>query len=397
MAKLLTKAARAIIPPGKREILVFDDACPGFGIRKFSSGKSSFFVKYTMPNGQQRKFTLGPAVPGVADAMQQEAQRILAKAKLGQDTSAEKQAAAKKGATVGSLVPKYLAAQRSEVGKRYFVELVRYLESYWQPLHGIVIDEIKRKDIVTRLDEIAEERGKVTADRARAALSGLFAWAVDRSYLDANPAREIKRRANNGSRNRVLSEVELVEVWQACNGLDDYSRIVRLLILTGQRKSEISELSWPEIDREKALIDLPAERTKNRLVHLVPLSAEALAVLDAVPPRLGRDLVFGEGAGGFSGWTRAKEALDKRINAARAAAGKSPIPAWTVHDLRRSFITCVNDLGIAPPHVTESLVNHVSGHRAGVAGVYNKALYLPERRKALEDWGRHVAALVSEA
>jgi integrase len=204
----------------------------------------------------------------------------------------------------------------------------------------------------------------------------------------------------------VLSEAELVVVWRAC-GDDDHGRIVRLLILTGQRKSEIGDLSWPEVDLEKRQLDLPPERTKNRKAHLVPLSDQALAIIEGISRRQGRDLLFGIGAGGFSGWSKAKEFLDDRITAARAEAREKPLPGWTLHDIRRSVVTHlaesrqrpgrdgkIDTYSFAQPHVVEAIVNHVSGHRAGIAGVYNKAAYLAERCQALDLWGAHVAALV---
>jgi integrase len=392
--KILENTASKIkVPEGKRDILVFDESLPGFGIRKFESGKASFFVKYTLPGGKQRKITLGAVVPGVAAEMRRKASDILAKARLGQDVVAEKEAAARRGSSVGSLIQKYLAARRSEVGARYYVELERYLARYWEPLHDMDLESVKRRDIVLRVDEIAEDKGKVTADRAKDALGGFFAWAVEKCYVEANPANGVKRRTTNGARSRVLTEQELAEVWHAC-GDDDHGRILRLLILTGRRRSEIGDLVWSEINREGKQIDLPQERTKNGLPHIVPLSDEALAILDSIPARHNREFVFGEGAGGYAGWSRSKTALDARINAARQKAGKKPMPPWVVHDIRRSVITILADDGYALPHVVEMLVNHQSGHKKGVAGTYNKAKYLAERCKALDAWGKHIAPLV---
>ena len=137
------------------------------------------------------------------------------------------------------------------------------------------------------------------------------------------------------------------------------------------------------------------KRTKNRKRHLVPLSPQALEVIDSIPARLNRDLLFGEGVGGFSGWSRSKEALDRRINAARAKAGKEPLPPWTVHDIRRSVVTALNERGFAAPHIIEAVVNHVSGHKAGVAGTYNRAAYATEKRKALDAWGAYFISKIA--
>jgi integrase len=375
-------AARLRVPTGKRDVHVWDDALPGFGIRKFESGKKYCIVKFTV-NGQQRKLSLGLAVPGVLAEMRKKASDILARAKIGQDIVEEKRAASKnrRTATVGELVPKYLQARASEPGNRTYTEWARYLERYRTPIHGLPIDAVQRRDVVRVIDDLAQEHGKVAADRARTALSRFFSWAIDRSYLDLNPVQNIARRAQGAGRTRVLSEAKLAIVWRAC-GDDDHGRIVRLLILTGQRKSEIGDLSWPEVDLEKRQLDLPPERTKNRKAHLVSLSDQVLAIFEGVSRREGRDLLFGIGAGGFSGWSKAKEFLDDRITAARAEAREKPLPGWTLHDLRRSVVTHLHERGFAQPHVVEAIVNHVSGHRGGVAGMYNKALYLIERRRA---------------
>jgi integrase len=145
---------------------------------------------------------------------------------------------------------------------------------------------------------------------------------------------------------------------------------------------------------QRRQLELPPERTKNGRTHLVPLSDEALAVLNNTPRFESRSLVFGLGARGFQGWSKAKEFLDDRVNDARVKDRGRPIPSWTLHDIRRSVVTHLHERGFAQPHVVEAIVNHVSGHRGGVAGVYNKALYLSERRRTLDLWGRHVTTMV---
>ena len=192
-----------------------------------------------------------------------------------------------------------------------------------------------------------------------------------------------------------MNEQEITEIWHSCRD-DEYGQIIRLLILTGQRRREIGDLAWSEVDFEKAQIHLPSARTKNKLPHIVPLSTPAIESFRDLPRRIDRDLVFGEGEGGFQGWARAKRALDARINAKRALMGAKPLSSWVLHDLRRSFNTLMNEKGIAQPHIIEAILNHISGHKAGVAGVYNRSVYAAEKRVALESWGRYVIALVGE-
>ncbi len=207
---------------------------------------------------------------------------------------------------------------------------------------------------------------------------------------------------------RSLSETELREVWLATDAVDDggkrlvaedYARIIKLLILTGQRKGEVGGLDWVEIveggghgDR----IEMPETRTKNHLPHMVPLSAQAMALLPPRPDRhdpMARTMVFGRRAHtGFSGWSKAKAELDAAILAARRNVNPkaTPMEPWVVHDLRRTTATLLRELNLADTHLVELILNHVSGTRAGVAGVYDKSERMADRRKALEAWGRSV-------
>jgi integrase len=323
MVKLIEGlASRLKVPPGRRDVQVFDDALPGFGIRKFESGKAFYFVKYTV-GSQQRKLSLGPVVPGVLGEKRRKASDILSSARVGRDIVAEKKAAkAKRPTTLGELVPKYLRDRQSQFREATYLEASRYLQRYWQPLHALAIEAVQRRDIVAVIDDLALEKGKVTADRARTALSAFFAWAIDRGYLDLSPVQHIQRRAQGTGRERVLSEAELVAVWKTC-GEDDYGRIVRLLILTGQRKTEIGDLSWSEIDVEHRQLDLPPERTKNGRAHIVPLSDEALSLISDAPRFDGRSYVFGQGSRGFQGWSKAKEFLRSDHDRACVSGGET--------------------------------------------------------------------------
>jgi integrase len=293
-------ADKLIVPPGARDTQVFDDELPGFGIRKFDSGKASYFVKFNVGRQQRRK-TLGAVVRGNLKDMRLEASRILAKARLGTDVVHEaKAASARPEALLGDLVPKYLAAHRQDVRPKSHGEAKRYLERHWKPLHGRVLQAITRQDVVVIIDGLEH---KVAADRARVALSGLYGWAIDRGYCDINPTINIRARSQRGARTRVLTDEELLAVWNACEA-DDHGTIVKLLILTGQRRSEIGDLRWTEIDLAKRQFELPGHRTKNGRPHLVPLSDAACAILESLPRRDGRALLFGVGVGGFGAGAR---------------------------------------------------------------------------------------------
>jgi integrase len=204
--------------------------------------------------------------------------------------------------------------------------------------------------------------------------------------LDDTPVRFIKPRSqSNGGRERTLSEAELRAIWHGTATPADYHRIVRLLMLTGSRRDEIGSLRWAEVNLAERQIELPGERTKNARPHIIPLGPLAIEQLPAGDPA--RAYVFGrKAARGFSGWSKAKRELD-------AILGSDAAP-WRLHDLRRTVVTMMNERGIAPPHIIEAVVNHVSGSRGGVAGVYNRASYSSEKRAALLAWSEYVESIV---
>ena len=397
------------VPKGQRDVIIWDSKQAGFFLRKFASGRATWGVRCRVNGKKQHRIHLDDAnVRGTLANARRRAAEVRAKARLGVDVVVERAAAAAASAktiTLSDVVERYLADRRDAKRRngepkwrpRYFLEVHRQLTKDWAPLGGNGIKAITRQDIVGVIDGIAAKQGRVAADRARTALSSLFVWAIDRGHADASPVIHIKSRAEGGARDRKLTEDELREVWLAADGIGgDYGRIVKLLILTGQRREEIGRLAWAEIhwNGDGARIELPQERTKNHREHIIPLSAEAVA---ALPPRPDSPtvMVFGRRGTGFSGWSKGKEELDEAIADARRARGvKAAMKAWRLHDLRRSLVTHMNELGIAPPHIVEAIVNHVSGTKAGVAGTYNRALYLEERTQALAAWGRHVRELV---
>lgn len=239
-----------------------------------------------------------------------------------------------------------------------------------------------------------------TAAYGRAA----FAWAVKRGAVRENPFAHLPIAKSIAKRERVLSDQELAEIWRAASNAAaaPYSSIIRLLILTGQRRGEVAGMAWDEISDDFATWTIPGERTKNGAVHTVPLSAAARDLLKAALPEdvKGRpangSLVLPGAAGTpFAGWSKAKRALDKAIMDARTEAGANAVSLvpWSVHDLRRTVATGLQRLGVRL-EVTEAVLNHISGSRGGIAGVYQRHDWAAEKRAALDAWAGHVAAIV---
>jgi integrase len=204
----------------------------------------------------------------------------------------------------------------------------------------------------------------------------------------------LTERRNEKARERVLSDAELVGIWNACRD-DDHGRIVRLLMVTAQRREEVGAVRDGELHFDRRLWILPAERSKNGRAHDVPLSDAALQILRTAPRRARRSFVFGEGEGAFSGWSRCKAALDARILASTSEHRRAALEPWVLHDLRRTALSGMARLGVKA-HVIDAVANHVTGEaKRGVAGVYNRYDYGPEKRQALDLWASHVESIVN--
>ena len=245
------------------------------------------------------------------------------------------------------------------------------------------LDQITDTDIIAVLDGISA-RTPILANRLHAVLHKLFDWARSRKLVAANPCVGIERPAREQSRDRVLDDKELRKVWLAADGLGHpYAGIVKLLILTGQRRNEIAGLHWSEIDLDKGVIHLPPARTKNGLAHDVPLSASAVAIITGLRRLADADLVFTIKRQPITGFSRMKERLDKA----------SGVTDWTLHDIRRTVASGLQRLSVRL-EVTEAVLNHKSGSMAGIVSVYQKHTYAPEKRTALEAWASYVTELV---
>jgi integrase len=390
---------RLTLARGKSELLVFDESLPGFGIRLRAGGKRSWIVQYRS-GPQQRRLSLGTVETIDAADARKRARAALARAQLGQDPQAEKAAARAPRIpelTLEDLIERYLAIAKRKLKASTYAGVVLHLRKHWKPLHSQEVRNLGRRHVSAEIGRIAESSGLYGANRSRAALSALFAWAIGEGLANANPVVGTNKAIDEVARDRVLSPAELHLVWQHA-GSGDYGAIVRLLILTGQRREEVGGMLWNEIDLDAALWSIDAGRTKNALPHDVPLAPAAVAILRGLKQRKDRSLVFGASAGPFQGWSNAKMALDERVAATMPVrkSKKEESKPWRLHDIRRTVATRLGDLGVQP-HIVEAVLNHISGSKAGVAGIYNKAAYAVEKRAALTLWGGHVAQLLEAA
>jgi integrase len=389
-----TKLAGLKLEHGEVDKIFFDDQVPGFGVRLREGGSRKFVLHYRI-GGKQRRYTIGtPSTALTLQLARQRANKALLDVADGKDPAAQKattKAEAKN--SFKSVADDYIEFLKRRVAAgdlkpRSYVEIERHLLKHFKPLHPLVIGSITRATVAARLREIAKANGTGAADRTRSNVSTFFGWAIGEGICESNPVDGTNRHSEYVERERSLildgekpNYDELIAVWKGAPDTE-YGKIVRLLILTLCRRDEIGSLERAEIDREGRLIRLPGPRTKNGREHVVPLSGAAMAILDTIDVREGRDLVFGSGKGGYAGWSKSKKEMDEAVKL------KKP---WTLHDLRRTGRTGLGILGVAP-HVAEAVLNHLPPK---LVRTYDRNAYEREKRQALDLWAEHLMRLVS--
>jgi integrase len=372
----------ALEPPPKGEIFAWCADKPGWGVRILASGRKSWVVQFRDKTGKSRRHTIGDLRIVPLTIAEKRASELLSHAKLGIDLLGEEKAqrecrTAEAERSVGAMAQAYLSEPEVR-RKRSFAEIERYLSTHWNPIHHLSAEVVSRHHLVPELRRIASERGEIAANRARSALSTMFGHAIGHGWLqrEANPCQYLPKWSEH-ARERVLSLAELALIWQVAPEVNPtFGMVMRLLVLSGARRSEIAGLRWSEIDFDQAVIRLPGSRTKNARPHVIPLAPVAVEILEAVS-RINDTLVFV----GLGAWSYAKKALDTR-----APLGAS----WVIHDIRRSVATGLREHVGADTHLVELVLNHVGGTRGGVAGTYDRSERLAERRRVLEAWARLV-------
>lgn len=379
-----TTAKKLALPAGKNDFVYWDNVVAGFGLRIRAGGKRSWIVQYRV-NSVMQKATIGPADAIEPDDARNEARRLIGDVAKGSDPAKVKRQV-KALTKFGELVEPFLAYAGDRQKPSTHEATTRNLRTHAKALHATAVRDIGRSDISRLHERVSEKSGPVQANRVLAALSGFFAWAVGKGHLDLNPVMAVPKNAEK-PRERVLSDDEIRTIWKGTDSGSNYDRILRLLLLTGTRRTEVGSMRWEEVNGN-GLWTVPAERMKNGLPHEVSLSVQAQACL---PPSgegaTQTGFVFGKTIDGdrrgYSGWSRSKARLDGRLK----------LPAWGLHDFRRTMSTRLHEADIQP-HIVEALLAHVSGHKGGVAGVYNKASYRDQKRQALELWASMIEKIV---
>src|SRR5882724_1645287 len=364
---------------------IWDTGVNGFGVRRQTNG-AFYYLRYRVA-GRQRMQSIGRhGSPWTPDTARREALRLLGLVATGTDPGR-----ATHGEAFSTVTERYLAKRESAMKPRAYAEVVRHLRVHSAPLHSQSLADISRRSVAELLGRIETGSGLVTRNRVRSSMSAFFAWCIAEGLTELNPVTGTAVADEGSSRSRVLTDAELALIWRSL-ATDRYSDIVRLLLLTGQRREEVGGLKWSEVvsgvDGTTLLpvpaICLPPERVKNSQEHTIPLSPQVMAIISR-QPREG-EFVFGP----FTGWSNAKATLDARIAGAAVKGSSGPgVAEWRLHDLRRTMATRLGGLGVLP-HVVECILNHLGGFRSGVAGIYNRNRYEGEMRSALCAWADYV-------
>ncbi len=410
--KLTARRIDAIRPiPGKRielwdSAFSADTSLPGtFGLRVTETGAKSWQVMFRVqqPSGamKQRRMAIGtyPAI-SLSDA-REKAREALLMVGRGVDPAEHHKDALKRLAetpTVSRAIDDFIELYAKKKN-RSWPETRRVFDRHIVPAWGDrLLPSITCAEVIQLLDEIAAD-APYMANRVLATIRKFWNWCVEKGKVDASPVASVKAPGNEVSRDRVLSDAELKEVWAACSKIGQpFGPLFQLLIVTGQRLNEVAQMRWSEVDLDKAIWTLPREQTKSDRLHQVPLSGLALDLLASVPRGTGLYVFSTNQTSAVSGFSKARIRLDKEIQKARLKQAEAaatldkdvqPMPAWRNHDLRRTAASGMARLKVEP-WVVEKVLNHQSGQLAGVAGVYNRWGYDDQKRDALDRWAEHV-------
>ena len=421
----LAKTAVEAAAPGIKDRFIWDDKLSGFGLKVAPKAKRIYVVQYR-PRGSAttKRVTLGVhGAPWTAERAREAAERLLLQVAVGGDPAEAARAdrataeAARAAEEVQRKAAEEVAARA--LTHRFEAVLADYIERYAKPknrrwedtdrhlkFHALpvwrdrAIDTITRRDIVELIDQVAT-RSPSSARLLWAHLRRMFGWCVERMYIEQSPCLGMRGPTHVASRDRWLNDEEVSLFWRAVELVGGpFEPLFKLLLLTAQRREEVTGMSWSEVNLDRAEWVIPRERSKNDRAHAVDLAPAAVAILRALP-RHHAQVFTTTGVRTMSGHSKARQRVAEAMQAISddksqeaSLTGSTPIAPWRVHDLRRTAATGMAALG-HPPHVIEAVLNHQSGSRGGLVAVYQHYQYRTERRAALLAWAEHVAAVVS--
>jgi len=399
----ISKRAVDLLQPAVSTQFLWDrggrDSVNGFGVRVTPAGIKSYVFQYRLGGreARTRRITIGKHGAWTPDTARSRAKELERMVDAGIDPAeADKE---RRRQAVDLAFSTYVG--------RFFEG---YLRSRWKrpdEAHRLLIRDavavlgkkplpaLTRADLNALWERMANR--PALARQMFAVMRKLFRWAVERGDIDRSPMEGSSAPPAVAARDRVLTDKELQTLWLAVSSIGTpYEGFYKLLIATGQRKDEVARLPWKELDRAAAVWLLPPERAKNGVAHIIPLSPLALASIDSIAGKAEwpqRGFVFTTGKAPIANFSRHKARLDKKVDELSVSVGQAKAERWRTHDIRRTVATGLQRLGVRF-EVTEAVLNHVSGAKAGIAGVYQRHDWADEKRMALNAWGEHIDRLI---
>lgn len=401
MMKALTALAVERIAPKASRFEVPDSKVAGLRLVVQPSGAKSWCVRYSR-HDRDRRFTLGRFPVLGLDAARKRAGEALAIVAAGRDPGAEKTAtrrAEERERAAAILIrdafKRYKAEHIDRGAESTAYQTTWLFAKFILPAIGsLTIGEVTPGECKAIWAKQQRRGRRSNANKIFIALRGFFNWLRAELIMTApSPLDGMKPPEGSKGGARHLDAAELRLVWLAAGEMDyPFGPFVRLLLLTLARRNEVGRMVKTELDLPGALWTIPETRTKNKREHVVPLSGAALDALRRLDNYIDSEAGFiftTDGERASSNWSKNKRALDAIVTKLNNGTA---IPHWKLHDLRRTGDTEMHELGVAP-HIVEACVNHISGHKKGVAGTYNKAKYLKEKRAAFDLWAAHVVRI----
>ncbi|HEY9090640.1 tyrosine-type recombinase/integrase [Parasphingorhabdus sp.] len=380
MRKVLTAKTIDALKPREKRYEVRDASLPGFAVRVSTNGQRTFTQKFRLGLKQGRhKLGVYPRI-SLAEA-RNKAIEVLRLVDEGIDPATTRRQLDMRVCEVCAQFIEQYAKPRN----RSYREAERILQREFVSAYGEMdIRKIKRCDLLALMDAAVARGSKYQANRIHAHLRKLMNWCVERSIIDLSPLNGVSAPSVETKRRRILTDDEITRVLAASINLAfPYRYVVPMLLATAQRRSEVANMRWSEIDLKTKTWTLPAERSKNGEENAVPLNEMALQMLEEMPRFEGSDLIFTtNGTSPINGFSKFLGRLQDGSETAN----------WRLHDLRRTAASGMARASV-PPHVIEKVLNHISGTISGVAAVYNRYGYDAEKRAALDKWGKHLETL----
>lgn len=384
----LTKSAIDALPTRATDVVYWDTGCSGFGVKVTPKGRKVFLVLYRTggAGSKLRKYTIGVYGKATLHQARVAAQKVFTAKLEGRDPARERREARIREVTdrVADVLETYIAQHVS--ANRSAAEISRLLRREVGGVWGHKsIHDISKRDVVELVSAIDERGAPAAANKTLKSIKTFLGWCVGRAILDKSPAEGVPLPAREEARDRVLSDAELAKVIRVARTMaGPYGGIVEFLALTGQRREEVARSAWDEFDLKTCTWTIPKSRTKNGKAHIVHLSHSAIVLLMRVP-KFGTYVFTIHGTKPFNRFSAAKRKLDVL----------SGVTGWRLHDLRRTCVSGMARLGIAP-HVADKVLNHQAGTISGVAAVYQRHDFLAERKEAMIRWDEHIRNLLVE-